>query len=71
MSIPKDFHKVANRFDQFKQVECSVYYGRQEDGSGVFFIELNEKVAGPFNRSEIEVLMDSLKNDIDFKRPML
>jgi hypothetical protein len=70
MKIPEEYQKIAHRYDQFKQVECTVYYG-YVNNQGTYFVEANEKLAGPFTRSEIEVIMDCLKNDIDFKRPAL
>jgi hypothetical protein len=72
MTIPENYRQVADRWDQYKQTQVRIWYGKgKNDPRGTFFIEVNDKVAGPYNKSELEALMDSLKMDLDFKNPAM
>jgi hypothetical protein len=68
--IPEHYRKVAHRFDQYTQVEVTIWYGRDEETSrGTFFIETNDKLAGPYTKLELESTIDCIKMDLDFKNP--
>ena len=69
-NIPENYRKVAHRYDQYKQVEVTVFYGKlDKNAKGTFFVTTNNILAGPYTRGEIEATMECLNIDLDFKSP--
>jgi hypothetical protein len=66
--VPKEFDKIAHRYDQYTRCEVSVYANKHASPLEVMIV-VDGKASGPYSKGQLESIKDCLNMDVDFKRP--